>query len=108
LFVLKPEHRQITESRELRLGKDESSTLALVLRSIRLMKNASNSDPAEAGLQREPDEWKTGDEPMTAAQRSYLDTLCRETGEAFDESLSKAEASKRIDELRARSPRLAE
>jgi len=50
----------------------------------------------------------TGDEPMTAAQRSYLQTLCRDTGEQFDESLSKAEASKRIDELRERSPRLSQ
>jgi hypothetical protein len=61
-----------------------------------------------AQLQRDPDEWKTGDEPMTAAQRSYLETLCRDTGEAFDESLTKADASKRIDELRGRSPRLAQ
>jgi hypothetical protein len=36
-----------------------------------------------------------------------LETLCRETGEEFDDSLSKADASKRIDELRERSPRLA-
>jgi hypothetical protein len=63
---------------------------------------------AEAGLQRDPDEWKTGDEPMTAAQRSYLETLCRDTGEEFDENMTKAEASKRIDELRERSPRLAQ
>lgn len=61
----------------------------------------------DAGLQRPPDEWKTGDEPMTAAQRSYLETLARETGEDVDESLSKADASKRIDELRERSPRVA-
>jgi Protein of unknown function (DUF3072) len=45
---------------------------------------------------------------MTAAQRSYLETLCRDTGEEFDDRLSKAEASKRIDELRERSPRLSE
>ena len=57
---------------------------------------------------KDPDEWTTGDEPMTDAQRSYLETLSRETGEAFDDSLSKADASKRIDELRQRSPRLAE
>ena len=63
---------------------------------------------AEAGLQRDPDEWKTGGEPMTAAQRSYLETLCRDTGEEFDENMTKAEASKRIDELRERSPRLAQ
>jgi hypothetical protein len=66
-----------------------------------------SADTADAALQRNPDEWKTGDEPMTAAQRSYLETLCRETGERFDETLTKAEASKRIDELRARSPRLS-
>jgi len=59
------------------------------------------------GAQRDPDEWKTGDEPMTDAQRSYLETLCHDTGEEFDDSLSKAEASKRIDELRQRSPRLS-
>ena len=43
---------------------------------------------------------------MTDAQRSYLETLCRDTGEPFEDDLSKAEASKRIDELRERSPRL--
>ena len=70
------------------------------------MKNSTTNDMDQPTLQRDPDEWKTGDEPMTGAQRSYLETLCRETGEEFDESLSKAEASKRIDELRGRSPRL--
>jgi hypothetical protein len=72
------------------------------------MKTHSNDDTAQPALQRDPDEWKTGDEPMTDAQRSYLETLCRETGEEFDDALSKAEASKRIDELRERSPRLAQ
>jgi DUF3072 family protein len=67
-----------------------------------------SDDTAQAGLQRDPDEWKTGDEPMTPAQRSYLETLCRDTGEEFDEALTKAEASKRIDELRERSPRLTD
>jgi hypothetical protein len=81
--------------------------LALLLRSIRPMRNSSNNDTDQPALQRDPDEWKTGDEPMTDAQRSYLETLCRETGEEFDESLTKADASKRIDELRHRSPRLA-
>ena len=59
-------------------------------------------------MQRDPDEWKTGDEPMTDAQRSYLKTLCRETAEEFDETLTKADASKRIDALCQRSPRLAQ
>jgi hypothetical protein len=70
------------------------------------MKNQTTQENEQPALQRDPDEWKTGDEPMTDAQRSYLETLCRETGEVFDETLSKADASKRIDELRGRSPRL--
>ena len=84
-----------------------AEALGCVLRSIRLMSNSNSNDTDQAGLQRDPDEWKTGDEPMTAAQRSYLETLCRETGEEFDQTLSKADASKRIDELRQQSPRLA-
>jgi hypothetical protein len=66
------------------------------------------NDNADSGLQRDPDKWKTGDEPMTAAQRSYLETLCHDTGGEFDETLTKAEASKRIDELREKSPRLTQ
>ena len=52
-----------------------------------------------------PDEWTTGDEPMTGAQQSYLKTLSDEAGEEFDETLSKAEASKRIDELQHKTGR---
>jgi DUF3072 family protein len=58
-------------------------------------------------VQKDPDDWKTGDEPMTPAQRSYLNTLAQDTGETVDENLTKAEASKKIDELRKESPRLA-
>jgi hypothetical protein len=68
--------------------------------------NNSDTD-LNNGVQIDPDEWKTGDEPMTAAQRSYLETLARESGEEVDDDLTKAEASKRIDELREKSPRLA-
>jgi uncharacterized damage-inducible protein DinB len=57
-------------------------------------------------LQRDPERWKTGDEPMTEAQASYLRTLAEEVGEKVPEGLTKAQASERIDELRARSPRL--
>lgn len=61
--------------------------------------NNSNTEKA-------PDNWVTGDEPMTGAQASYLKTLCGETGETFDEKLTKAQASERIDALRAKDPRL--
>lgn len=54
---------------------------------------------------KDPDEWTTGDEPMTGAQHSYLKTLSDEAGEEFDESLTKAEASKRIDELQHKTGR---
>ena len=48
---------------------------------------------------KDPDEWVTGDESMTAPQASYLKTLSQEAGEEFDPALSKAEASKKIDAL---------
>jgi hypothetical protein len=50
-------------------------------------------------------DWTTGDEPMTGAQGSYLKTLSEEAGEAFDPALTKAEASRRIDELQAKTGR---
>ncbi len=60
-----------------------------------------------SNLEKDPDDWVTGGEPMTGAQASYLKTLTEETGEPFDSELSKADASKRIDELRQKSPRLS-
>ncbi len=58
-----------------------------------------------SNAQKDPDQWVTGDESMTGAQASYLKTLSEEAGEAFDEGLTKAEASKRIDELREQTGR---
>jgi hypothetical protein len=52
------------------------------------------------GLEKDPDEWVTGDEPMTGAQASYLETLSRQTGTEVHGDLTKAEASEKIDELR--------
>jgi len=61
--------------------------------------------PVEPTPEKEPDEWVTGDEPMTGPQASYLRTLCQEAGEPFDESLTKAQASRRIDELQRKTGR---
>ena len=71
---------------------------------------AQNNDrpSQDAGTIKHPDEWVTGDEPMTGAQKSYLGTLSREAGEPLDENLSKAEASKRIDELQEETGRGAD
>jgi hypothetical protein len=55
--------------------------------------------------EKDPDDWTTGDEPMTGPQASYLQTLCQEAGEEFDPALSKADASRRIDELQERTGR---
>ena len=54
---------------------------------------------------KDPDDWTTGDEPMTGAQESYLHTLATEAGEEVEPDLSKAEASKRIDELQDKTGR---
>ncbi|HEU5084973.1 MAG TPA: DUF3072 domain-containing protein [Acidimicrobiales bacterium] len=48
---------------------------------------------------KDPDDWTTGDEPMTGPQESYLQTLAQEAGEDVPDDLTKAEASKMIDEL---------
>ena len=55
--------------------------------------------------EKDPEDWTTGDEPMTGPQRSYLQTLCREAKEEFDDNLTKAEASKKIEELQAKTGR---
>ncbi|HSC63575.1 MAG TPA: DUF3072 domain-containing protein [Caldimonas sp.] len=56
-------------------------------------------------MEKDPDDWVTGDEPMTGAQKSYLKTLSEEAHVDFDEHLTKAEASRRIDELQQRTGR---
>ena len=58
-----------------------------------------------SNMQKDPDDWVTGEEAMTGAQASYLETLSREAGEEFDPSLTKAEASRRIEELQERTGR---
>jgi uncharacterized damage-inducible protein DinB len=58
-----------------------------------------------SNLEKDPSDWKTGDEPMTGAQASYLRTLSDQANEEFDENLTKAEASRRIDELQERTGR---
>jgi hypothetical protein len=59
----------------------------------------------ESNTIKDPQDWTTGDEPMTGAQRSYLKTLSEEAKEEFDENLTKAEASERIDELQRKTGR---
>ncbi|MDP9414278.1 MAG: DUF3072 domain-containing protein [Pseudomonadota bacterium] len=62
------------------------------------MSDNNKGEPASNPV-KDPEDWVTGDEQMTGPQASYLKTLAQEAGEEFDPSLTKAEASKKIDEL---------
>ena len=53
--------------------------------------------------QKDPDEWVSGDDPMTGAQASYLKSLCEQAPEKYADDLTKAQASKRIDEMREKA-----
>jgi hypothetical protein len=66
----------------------------------------ADAGPDMSTAAKDPDDWTTGDEPMTGAQKSYLQTLAQEAGEQTPpDELSKADASKRIDELQERTGR---
>jgi hypothetical protein len=87
-------------------------------RPVQKMRDAGEGEPGKgssdtvadqdlrgSNTEKDPDEWTTGDEPMTGAQASYLKTLSDEAKEPFDDSLTKAEASKRIDALQEKTGR---
>lgn len=65
--------------------------------------NRAQDSKNQSNTIKDPDEWTTGEEPMTGAQESYLHTLATEAGEEVEADLTKAEASKRIDELRQKT-----
>ena len=67
--------------------------------------NPKNEQDPGSNTIKDPDDWPTGGEKMTGAQASYLKTLSEEAGEEFDPGLTKAEASRRIDELQAKTGR---
>jgi Protein of unknown function (DUF3072) len=54
---------------------------------------------------KDPEQWVTGDEPMTGPQDSYVHTLAREAGEEVPEAMTKAEASEKIEELQEKTGR---
>jgi hypothetical protein len=73
-------------------------------RSCGMSTNKTPNDTPSNAV-KDPEDWATGDETMTGSQASYLKTLCQEAGEEFDPSLTKADASKRIDELQEKTGR---
>ncbi len=68
-------------------------------------KTPDQDDDVPSNTVKDPHDWTTGNETMTGAQASYLKTLTEEAGEEFDPSLSKADASMKIDELQAKTGR---
>ena len=69
-------------------------------------RNSSSTDESvPTNTQKDPDEWVTGGESMTGAQASYLKTLAKEAGEPIEDGLTKAEASKKIEELQSETGR---
>ena len=66
--------------------------------------SSSKTEPTD-NTKKDPDEWVSGDDPMSGAQASYLKTLCEQAGapELYNDDLSKAEASKLIDEMREKA-----
>jgi Protein of unknown function (DUF3072) len=65
--------------------------------------NPKIADKPADNTKKDPEDWVSGDEPMTGAQASYLKTLSEQTdADAFEPNLTKAEASKRVDRLKAR------
>ena len=75
-------------------------------------REATGTDPqagvdegVQTNAEKDPDEWVTGEEPMTGPQESYLHTLAHEAGESVPDGLSKADASKEIDRLQSETGR---
>ncbi len=84
----------------MRVGRQSVSKLEYTFEKGLLMSNGP--------VEKDPETWTTGDEPMTGPQESYLHTLAREANEDVPEGLSKAEASELIDRLQDLSQRLKE
>lgn len=60
----------------------------------------ATGDAQNSALEKDPSEWVSGDDPMTDAQRSYLDTLAKSAGEELPAEMTKAEASEHIERLK--------
>lgn len=69
------------------------------------MTKHTQDNSRDSNMVKDPEDWTTGDEPMTGAQKSYIKTLSEEAHEPADENMTKAEASERIDELQHKTGR---
>ncbi len=67
--------------------------------------NVNTGRAGDPTAEKDPSDWVTGDEPATGAQKSYLETLARQAGEEVPDDLTKADASRKIDELKEETGR---
>ena len=67
--------------------------------------NVNTGQAGDPTAEKDPSDWVTGDEPATGAQKSYLHTLARQAGEDVPDDITKADASKKIDELQEETGR---
>jgi hypothetical protein len=107
--MLEPHARSVAARRYPETGiplpGHRSCRASTVIEGKPMTTKRTEDQPPPGNMEKDPDEWVTGNEPMTGAQRSYLKTLSDEAHEPFDENLTKAEASRRIEELQARTGR---
>jgi hypothetical protein len=82
-----------------------TSALLTTKEMMNMTDNATQDRADESNMPKDPDKWVTRDEPMTGAQRSYIHTLAEQAGEEVDDEMTKAEASKKIDELQEKTGR---
>ncbi|HEY5821726.1 MAG TPA: DUF3072 domain-containing protein [Propionibacteriaceae bacterium] len=62
-----------------------------------------SSTPGDSSVEKDPSDWVSGDDPITEAQKSYLDTLARQAGEELSADMTKAEASQHIERLKEKT-----
>ncbi len=67
--------------------------------------NVNTGQSGDPSAEKDPSDWVTGDEPATGAQQSYLHTLARQAGEDVPEDITKADASRKIEELQEETGR---
>lgn len=79
----------------------------LIIKRSRIIADKKTVDDVQNDTNaiKDPDKWVTGGEPMTGAQESYVHTLAEQAGEDVDDNMSKAEASKKIEELQEKTGR---
>ena len=100
-----------TLSDEAGVAADESLTKGEASLRINELKSKDHvvehrAEGAASNTEKDPADWATGGEPMTGAQKSYLKTLAEEAGVPIEEGMSKGDASKKIDELQSKNPRV--